>query len=47
MFEYAMRGLWPNAIETAKAVLAQQGGEDDEARMIIAVGHSIQTIRCG
>ncbi len=39
MFEYAMRGLWPNAIETAKTVLAQQGGEDDEARMIIAVGH--------
>ena len=39
MFEYGMRGLWPNAIETAKTVLAQQGGEDDEARMIIAVGH--------
>lgn len=39
MFEYAMRGLWPNAIETAKTVLAQQGGEDDEARMLIAVGH--------
>ena len=39
MFEYAMRGLWPNAIEAAKTTLAQQGGNDDDARMLIAVGH--------
>jgi len=39
MFEYAMRGLWPNAIEAAKTTLAQQGGNDDNARMLIAVGH--------
>ena len=39
MVEMALRGLWPNAIEEAKKVLAQGGGEDDEARMIIAAGH--------
>jgi hypothetical protein len=39
MVESALRGLWPRAIEEARKVLAQQGGEDDEARMIIAAGH--------
>jgi tetratricopeptide (TPR) repeat protein len=39
MLECAMRGLWPEAIEVARKLLAQQGGEDDEARMIIAAGH--------
>ncbi|MGB2237245.1 MAG: tetratricopeptide repeat protein, partial [Candidatus Poseidoniaceae archaeon] len=39
MIEMALRGLWPTAIEEAKKVLAQSGGDDDEARMIIASGH--------
>ena len=39
MVEMALRGLWPTAIEEAKKVLAQSGGDDDEARMIIASGH--------
>ena len=39
MIESAMRGLWPTAIEEGKKVLAQAGGNDDEARMIIAAGH--------
>lgn len=39
MVESALRGLWPRAIEEARKVLAQQGGEDDEARMVIAAGH--------
>jgi tetratricopeptide (TPR) repeat protein len=39
MLESALRGLWPRAIEEARKVLAQQGGDDDEARMLIAVGH--------
>ena len=39
MWELALRGLWPKAIEEAKKVLAQAGGEDDIARMLIAVGH--------
>ena len=39
MIESALRGLWPRAIEEARKVLAQQGGNDDEARMIIAAGH--------
>ena len=39
MLESALRGLWPRAVEEARKVLAQQGGEDDEARMIIAAGH--------
>jgi hypothetical protein len=39
MVEMALRGLWPSAIEEAKKVLAQSGGNDDEARMIIASGH--------
>ncbi len=39
MLEHALRGLWPKAIEEARKVLAQAGGDDDEARMIIAVGH--------
>ena len=39
MIESALRGLWPRAIEEGRKVLAQQGGDDDEARMIIACGH--------
>lgn len=39
MWELALRGLWPKAIEEARKVLAQAGGEDDVARMIIAVGY--------
>jgi len=39
MLEMAIRGLWPAAIEEGKKVLAQAGGDNDEARMIIAAGH--------
>ena len=41
MWELAIRGLWPSAIEEArKVLLAQAGGDDDVARMIIAAtGH--------
>lgn len=39
MIEMAIRGLWPSAIEEGKKVLAQAGGDNDEARMIIAAGH--------
>lgn len=39
MIEMALRGLWPSAIDEARKVLAQAGGDDDEARMIIAAGH--------
>ena len=39
MWELAIRGLWPSAIEEARKVLAQAGGDDDVARMIIATGH--------
>ncbi|MCH1527042.1 MAG: tetratricopeptide repeat protein [Candidatus Poseidoniaceae archaeon] len=39
MVEMAVRGLWPAAIEEGKKVLAQAGGDNDEARMIIAAGH--------
>mgnify|MGYP000885227537 CR=1 FL=1 len=39
MLECALRGLWPEAIDVARKLLAQQGGDDDEARMIIAAGH--------
>ena len=39
MLECAIRGLWPEAIDVARKLLAQQGGDDDEARMIIAAGH--------
>ncbi|MCH2644594.1 MAG: hypothetical protein MKZ54_04750 [Candidatus Poseidoniaceae archaeon] len=39
MWESAIRGLWPKSIEEAKKVLAQSGGDDDEARMLIATGH--------
>ena len=38
MWEMAIRGLWPRAIEEAKKVLAQSGGNDDICRMIIAAG---------
>jgi hypothetical protein len=39
MYEFALRGLWPKAITEARNVLAQQGGENDDARLLIAVGH--------
>lgn len=39
MWELALRGLWPRAIEEARKVLAQAGGDDDICRMIIATGH--------
>jgi len=39
MWVCAIRGLWPKAIEEAKKVLAQSGGDDDEARMLIATGY--------
>ena len=39
LHEFAIRGIWPSAIEEARKVLAQQGGDDDEARMLMAVGH--------
>jgi len=39
MWELALRGLWPKAIEEARKVLAQAGGDDDVTRMIVAVGH--------
>lgn len=39
MLECAMRGLWPEAIDVGRKLLAQQGGDDDEARLIIAAGH--------
>jgi hypothetical protein len=39
MWELAIRGLWPLAIEESRKVLAQSGGDDDIARMLIAVGH--------
>ena len=43
MWECAIRGLWPKSIEEAKKVLAQSGGDDDEARMLIATGlHATQ-----
>jgi len=39
MIEMALRGLWPLAIEEARKFLAQAGGDDDEARMILAAGY--------
>lgn len=39
MWEKALRGLWPQAIEESRKLLAQAGGDDDEARMIIATGY--------
>ena len=39
MWELALRGLWPKAIEEARKVLAQAGGDDDVTRMVVAVGH--------
>lgn len=39
MWECAIRGLWPKAIEESRKVLAQAGGDDDEARMITATGY--------
>lgn len=39
MWEKALRGLWPEAIEESRKLLAQTGGDNDEARMIIATGY--------
>lgn len=39
MWEKALRGLWPEAIEESRKLLAQSGGDNDEARMIIATGY--------
>ena len=39
MWEKALRGLWPDAIEESRKLLAQSGGDNDEARMIIATGY--------
>ncbi|MEJ6563638.1 MAG: tetratricopeptide repeat protein [Euryarchaeota archaeon] len=39
MWEMSLRGLWPQAIEEARKVLAQAGGDDDVCRMLIATGH--------
>lgn len=39
MWEKALRGLWPQAIEESRKLLAQSGGDNDEARMIIATGY--------
>ncbi|MEL0330687.1 MAG: tetratricopeptide repeat protein [Candidatus Poseidoniales archaeon] len=39
MWEKALRGLWPEAIEASRKLLAQTGGDNDEARMIIATGY--------
>ena len=39
MWEKALRGLWPQAIEEGRKVLAQAGGDDDPARMVIATGY--------
>ena len=35
----ALRGLWPQAIEESRKLLAQSGGDNDEARMLIATGY--------
>ena len=40
MWELALRGLWPQASEEAKKVLAQSGGDDDESRLLLAVSYS-------
>ncbi|RJU84990.1 MAG: tetratricopeptide repeat protein [Candidatus Poseidoniales archaeon] len=39
MWEKALRGLWPEAIEESRKLLAQSGGDNDEARMLIATGY--------
>lgn len=39
MWELSLRGLWPAAADEAKKVLAQSGGDDDEARLLIAVSY--------
>lgn len=39
MWELALRGLWPQAAEEAKKVLAQSGGDDDESRLLLAVSY--------
>jgi tetratricopeptide (TPR) repeat protein len=39
MWEKALRGLWPEAIEQSRKLLAQSGGDNDEARMLIATGY--------
>ena len=39
MWELALRGLWPQASEEAKKVLAQSGGDDDESRLLLATAY--------
>ncbi|DAC15192.1 MAG TPA: tetratricopeptide repeat protein, partial [Candidatus Poseidoniaceae archaeon] len=39
MWELSLRGLWPQASEEAKKVLAQSGGDDDESRLLLAVSY--------
>ena len=39
MWELALRGLWPQASEEAKKVLAQSGGDDDESRLLLAASY--------
>jgi tetratricopeptide (TPR) repeat protein len=39
MWEKALRGLWPEVIEQSRKLLAQSGGDNDEARMLIATGY--------
>ncbi|MEC9205248.1 MAG: tetratricopeptide repeat protein [Candidatus Thermoplasmatota archaeon] len=39
MWELALRGLWPQASEEAKKVLAQSGGDDDESRLLLAAAY--------
>ena len=39
MWEKSLRGLWPEAIEECRKLLAQSGGDNDEARMLIATGY--------
>ena len=39
MIERAMRGLWPQAMSESRSLLAQQGGEGLEARLILAISY--------
>ena len=39
MIERAMRGLWPQAMTESRSLLAQQGGEGLEARLILAISY--------
>jgi len=39
MIECALRGLWPRAMGECRSLLAQQGGEGMEARLILALSY--------